>query len=116
MLYAFDWTYITFRGLVAHGLSNADNEGMIFIEQPFVRRERIHEEPLDLVIGRLLGHDPMSCQDSPRVGVDDEGRFLEAVKQDAVRLFGTDASDSQELFPQSFERFDPHPFKIAPII
>lgn len=86
---------------------------MVLIVQAGITGQTGHEQALQFSIGRFSVNDPVSCEDSPRVGIDDEHRPAPRIEENAVGGFLPDPRYPQEPLPRLQEVPREHLFQVA---
>ena len=81
-------------------LAHPHQQGVIFLIEPEVGGQMIHEQPAQLLVGAGFRQQPVPAQDPESIGVHHKGGFIQGVEQDAVRGLRADALDLQEPAPQ----------------
>ncbi|PIX86804.1 MAG: hypothetical protein COZ32_01445, partial [Nitrospirae bacterium CG_4_10_14_3_um_filter_53_41] len=65
-------------------LSCRDQQGMVFVEHPDIRRKVFHEEGLDLMIGCLILTQAVPAEDPSGIGIHHENRPPCGVQEDGI--------------------------------
>lgn len=86
---------------------------MVLVVQAGIAWQTGHEQALQLSIGRFPVNDPVSFEDSPRVGIDDEHRSAPRIEENAVGGFLPDPRYPQEPLPRLQEVPREHLLQVA---
>jgi len=89
---------------------------MVPVVQAGITRQTGHEQALQFSIGRFPVYDPVSCEDSPRIGINDEHRPAPCVEENAVGGFLPDPRYLEEPLPRLLEVPREHLPQVAPEI
>ena len=87
---------------------------MVPVVQAGITGQTGHEQALQLSIGRFPVDDPVSCKDSPCVGIDDEHRPAPRVEENAVGGFLPNPRYPEEPLPRLQEVPREHLPQVAP--
>src|ERR1041385_2972575 len=80
-----------------HILTEPDDQGMIFVKNSIVRRQRVHKHLLDVIITCILFDQVMPMQKTPRVSIDDKNWFIKCIEQNGIRGLRPDAVDGKQI-------------------
>lgn len=96
--------------------SESNKKGVVFVKEWDACRKILHEQILDLAVGRIPRNQAVPSQDSASVGIHHENRFLESIEQNGVGCLRTNAGKTQKFFPESIQRPASHAAEISAIV
>jgi len=87
---------------------------MVLVVKTRIGRQHVHEEPLDIPVGRPSPENPVPFEDSPGVGVDHEEGPFAGIEQDAVGRLLPDPRNGQKPPPRFEEIPGKHRGQVTP--
>jgi len=89
---------------MAVALAGVDDEGVKFVEELMVGRQRGFESGAELFVGGFGMGEGVAFQNTAGVGVDDEHRVLACVEQNGIGSLRPDTAHTQQLCAKSSGR------------